>query len=363
MNKLIVIILVLLTFSLKSYAKEPLIIRDDEIESALANLLEPLFRVAKISEVSPKIFIVDDKSINAYVQNNNQIFINSGLLIEAYDNPDIILGVLAHEIGHIKGGHLAKFYSEINDVSKQRLATMLLGAVAAISVQPELGMAIISGSNHLANRNLLKFSRQQERAADKIALELLEKTHNSAIGLKKIMEYFKVHHNNSVNLANQYNMTHPLVGERLENINKFLAESKYKESQISPKIRGRYNRAIIKLYSYLEPKENILQSLKNVTDLDYNYSKAIILFRIHKIQDSLAYLDKIIKNNLRDPYFYELKGQILFENGNLEEGVFYYKKSYELKRNVIPKFLCMQSLSSGESQKVAKNILMLSQNQ
>jgi predicted Zn-dependent protease len=358
MNNKIIILLLAICLNLNyAFAQKNLtIIRDDEIESSISKLIEPLFIAAAIDPNNMRVVIVDDPTINAFVANQTMVFIHSGLLIKFYDDPDIVLGVVAHELGHILGGHLAKLDTRYRNIAENSIASaVILGAIGFAMAAPELAIAGINGSMHIGKQSMLSYSRQQEQSADKIAVELLEKSKNSPIGLKKIMDYFRQTDVSLYGKINPYAITHPMPAERLQFITNYIEKTKYPNSMIASNIKNKYIRAVIKLSAFLEPNQSILLSK---VENDRIYAKSIINFRTNHKVEAIKLIDQLIQKEANNPYFYELKAQILFENGNITDALAQYQKSYALEpSNLITYEYGAALIEAVDMNKIPKNKL------
>ena len=155
------------------------LIRDAQIEEYLRQLTTPIAGVSGINPDNLRIFIVADSRINAFVAGGSNIFVNTGLITNAR-NPDMIMGVLAHEMGHIYAGHIVGISQNVEQAQAQMIMSYLLGAAAAAAGSPDVGAAIMSGGGHVINRSLLAHSRANEQAADQAAIGFLDKLHLSA---------------------------------------------------------------------------------------------------------------------------------------------------------------------------------------
>ena len=162
-------------------------IRDAEIEDTIRLLGIPLFAAAGLEPSAIRVHLVKDPAINAFVANGQRIFLNTGLLI-ATDNANQVIGVLAHETGHISGGHLARTQKALRDASANSIMAFVLGAAAMAAGQGQAGSAIIAGGQHVAQRSFLKYSRIQESSADQAALDILKKTGQAARGMLDFFE-------------------------------------------------------------------------------------------------------------------------------------------------------------------------------
>jgi predicted Zn-dependent protease len=308
------------------------ILIDSEVEGGVRKFINPIFEAAGFDPQEIKVYIVLDNSVNAFVANGSNIFINTGL-ITLYNDPDVLKGVVAHELGHITGGHLARNSEKIQQLTIPTMATTLLGVAAAIGGSPEAGMALITGSSHTAARSYLSNSRSQESAADQAAIKFLHKSNNTAAGLVKAQEYFSKREANIVSQINPYSISHPLSRERLNIMNAALKKegNKYKSTDEERKI---YGRVVAKLRGFTEPIDSIFET--NHKELDpfaRKYELAIASYRKPDLTEALAKLDELIKKEKNNGYLYQLKGQFLFEHGKIFDSIESYKKSMQYLKN------------------------------
>ena len=182
--------LILIFFLAKNSFAGVSLIRDAETEKFLHELSDPIFRAADLDVQNIKIYIVNDNSINAFVSGGQNVFINTGLILK-FRTPDALIGVIAHETGHIAAGHLARSSEGAEQAQGAMLLSYLLGIGAAVAGSPEAGIALISGGSGSAQRLYMKFTRTQEEAADQHAIEYLDKMKYPADGLIKLLEFFE----------------------------------------------------------------------------------------------------------------------------------------------------------------------------
>jgi predicted Zn-dependent protease len=317
---------------LAPFAARAGIIQDAEIETVIHDLTEPLFDASGMPIEDVKIYIVNAPEINAYVAGGNNIFINTGL-ITLSDEPDMLVGVVAHELGHINGGHLLKTGDELLRANIKNTLGYILGIGAAALGSPEAAQAIITGGSHVATRQLLKYTRQNEDAADQFAIDVMAKTPYTASGLLDLLEYLMRMESTRYGKINPYTSTHPLTRDRIEHIRSYLNKSKKKSRFTEEQVR-RFKRSSIKLAAFLSPPDETLKRFPaSDTSLYARYGRAIAYYRIPNLIKSFNNLDSLIKQYPNDPYFQELKGQILFENGRVEEAVDFYKNADRLLPN------------------------------
>lgn len=320
------------------------IIRDTEVESVIYKIAQPLLEAAKINK-EVRIFIVADSEVNAFVTDGKKIFINSGL-IQKFPDYELIAGVIAHEIGHIKSGHLVQSYENNKNINNIALYSYLLGLGALISGSSDAGQAIISSGIKLATSNYLKYTRSQEESADSIAMELLSYNNIDKKGLLLLLDYFKKQTTAQEQYSSQYQNSHPISIKRIEFIkhkNKVnyydnvvknnthdmnfllkMASSKLEAFSINSQMIETVDLSGSYFVSNQEKLPNSYnKNLKTLISKDYKES--IMLYRVGRIEESLDKL-KSIKERLNNNEFFidELIGQILFESGNFIEAKKYY---------------------------------------
>lgn len=331
------LLLILFFYHTNSYAIQ--LIRDSEAESIIQELAAPLFKAANVDLNLVKVFIVDDKALNAYVIDNNNIFINLGL-IQYSMNPYPMLGVIAHELGHITDGHVLQRDNDINNAKVGVYASYLLGIISAITIDPAVGTALIQGGGHLGERVFLKNNRIQEEVADQYALKYLDDAGYSNIGIQDILRYLDKSEHLQVD---QYSLTHPLSSKRLFYVQNYQAIN---DTQPIPADKlYRFKRLITKLDAFSSPINTLLDRYSNESDIS-RYARAIIYYRQSKIDKSIEQLESLIEDFPKDPYYHELKGEILYKVGRVGESAASYKQALSLTKshNTLIKLQLSQAL-------------------
>lgn len=304
------------------------IIRDAETEQMLRNICYPIFKIAGQDINNLKIYIVNDESINAFVAGGQNIFINIGL-IKKFDNPNVIAGVIAHEIGHIASGHLAKSSEMLNNNLSATLVGYLLGAGAIVAGKTELGASIMLGSSHIGNRLALKYNRSQEEAADILAIEYLKKLKLPTIGFVKIMEYFNQQNIGNKDIVDSYELTHPISSSRIKLVENQTKNYPYKNAKFNKKITHQFLKSQAKLNGFLGDVENIATSTIDNNDDYSQLTKSVIYYRQNNIQKSFEILNDLIQKFPQDGFLYELKAEFLFNQNNIFEAILNYKKAFK----------------------------------
>lgn len=310
------------------------LIRDAEIEHTLRTYADPIFKVAGVNSKATKIFIVQDDTLNAYVAGGANMFIHTGLIM-ATETPDILIAVMAHETGHIAGGHLARGTEKIKDAQLGTVLTFVLGAAAAVaSKKPEAAAAIITGGQSGVMRNFLSYTRANEQSADQSAINSLKKLDISADGMLKMFEMLRKNERRQFGSPDPYMLTHPLTNERIEFVRNNVEKSNIPEGQYPKSYDILHQRMVAKLYGFIQSPERTLQkypvSNKSVAA---RLARSIAYYKMPHLEKSLAEIDSLIDESPEDPFFNELKGQILFENGHVEDALISYKKAVKLLPN------------------------------
>jgi predicted Zn-dependent protease len=327
-------------------------IRDAEVEQAIRQMADPILTAAGLDTESLRIFIVNDKSLNAFVAGGQNLFIHTGLLIRT-ENAAQLMGVIAHETGHISGGHLARRAEEISSLSEEALLAQLLAAAAVALGGPGPGMAVLSAGAQASQSSILSFTRTQERSADQAGVQFLQRLDITPQGL---MDFFKILQQQQkflVGKLDPYLQTHPLTQERVDAMRQALETTKAKNSDAGEKLDFWHSRMRAKLIGYLQEPEQVLRqypaSDKSMTG---RYARSIALYRAGQVQPALDLLNQLIAENPQDPYFVELRGQFEFEQGKIAPSVTDYNKALELApKEVLIRVGLAQSLLATENKK------------
>ena len=305
-------------------------IRDAEIEYDLRAMMTPIMRVAGLDPDSVNFILVQDNAINAFVAGGMNVFVNTGL-IQKTDNADQLIGVLAHELGHVSGGHLVRGTEAMRNASIETILGMVAGVAAGVLAQnSEAGMAAIGGMQELAKRNYFSFSRAQEGSADAAALRFLDQTGWSAQGFLAFMQKLETQDYLPNSRTTEYVRTHPLTQDRVAAVRNHVEPSAPKDRVLPSVYAAMHGRIKAKLLGFLQPENALLRTSENDTALTARYSRAIALYRTNKLESALALTDKLVAAEPKDPFFLELRGQMLYENGRIEEAVVAYRDAVRL---------------------------------
>jgi len=305
-------------------------IRDAETENTIRAYVTPLLLAARLEPSAVRIFIVNSKSLNAFVAAGQNLFINTGLIMRAKDASEVI-GVLAHETGHIAGGHLIRSTQALKNASASTILGYILGGAAVIAGRPDVGAAVISGSQNAAIRTYLKFSRTQESAADRAAVRYLDQTRQSSTGMLAFMKALGEQELLSVSRQDAYVRTHPLTRDRIGFLEHHVSRSRFTNVPTPEKFKKAHARMVAKLRAFTQRKRRTFRNYpESDTSLPARYARAIAYFRSAGTEKALGIMGALIAEKPSDPYFHELKGQILFENGRIGEAIPAYQKAVEL---------------------------------
>ena len=312
----------------KSNAAGVSLIRDAEIEDFLYDLTKPIFKAANLNPDNIKIYIVNDSTLNAFVTGGQNVFINTGLIVK-YCDPNVLVGVIAHETGHIASGHIARSSEAMTNAGNAMLLSYIAGIAAAATSHPDAGMAIIMGGSQIANRVALKFTRSQEEASDLLALRYLKATGNSAHGLLEILEFFESEEADYKGKIDEYALTHPVSKKR---INFIKANAKNFPKHDDVVLKKRLERIIAKLNGFLDEPDQILKTY-NKDNQNNKYARVIAYYKKGKTNEAILILNDLIKLDPKDGYLYDLKGQILSENGDQKNAIIAYNQAVKLNKN------------------------------
>jgi predicted Zn-dependent protease len=318
----------------------PGLIRDAEIEGLLRNMTRPIFKAAGINPGAVKVYVIADDRINAFVAGGQRIFIHTGLLTKAR-TPNEVIGVMAHETGHIAGGHLARLNNELERASTERIIGMLVGAAAMVGAAASgnnsamgAGRGIMQGTQGMAQRNLLAYQRSMEASADQSALRYLEATKQSPNGMLTLFN--KLATDNLATLANAdpYMFSHPMPFERIRTLERTAKSSPYFKKADDPGMVLRLDLAKAKLAGFMNTPQKVFQRYPaSNTSLASRYARAIAMFRRGDIKNAMPILNSLTDDLPENPYFWELKAQAFMENGQPAKGIPSIKKARELLPN------------------------------
>jgi predicted Zn-dependent protease len=307
------------------------LIRDAEIENTIRTFVTPLFNAAGLDPDAVKVYIIDENALNSFVTGGQNIFITTGLLMRA-DSAGQVIGVIAHETGHIEHGDLARTAGELSGLQNEALAAQIIGILLAIGTgNAGAAAAAAAGGAQLAERSFLQYSRGQETAADQAAVKLLDATHQSSKGL---LNFFKILENETLLAGahlDPYLQTHPLTPERISFVSNWVEHSPYSNVPERPEFQRRFAMMRAKLIGFIQPLGQVLRAYpEKDQSLPARYARAIAYYRAGQLPAALPLTERLIAEQPDNPYFHEVKGQMLFENGKLAEARTEYEEMVRL---------------------------------
>jgi predicted Zn-dependent protease len=305
----------------------PPIIRDTEIEQLLRDYSTPILKAAGLAKQNVRIVILNDRAFNAFVMDGRHIFINAGALFDAR-TPNEIIGVFAHETGHLAGGHLLRLREELARAQTASIIALLAGVGAAVAGARSggsignVGAAAIMAPQSVIQRSLLAYVRTQEDQADHAGVKFLTATGQSARGM---LELFKRLGNESLfnsRYIDPYLQSHPMPPERVAALEALAKASPYFDRKDSPELQLRHDMMRAKLSGFLDRPDTVYRRYPlSDHSLPARYARAISTYRYGNGHDAIAQIDGLIQTQPNNPYFYELKGQALLEGGRPAEAI------------------------------------------
>lgn len=309
------------------------LIRDAEIEQALRDYTDPILLAAGLQPADVKLYLVQDPSLNAFVAEGQNIFIHTGLIVAA-DTPSQLKGVIAHETGHIAGGHLARSREAIGQAYVPVLASIALGILAIAAGAPDAGVALIAGAQQFGYASIARFTQVQESAADQAGATFLEASGQSSAGLIEFFSEFRYLEVVSESRAPPYFKTHPLSSDRIEALRTRLAKSPYRDVKDSPAELLRFKLLKAKLEGYLDPPARVFSRYPKTDDsLEAHYARAVAAYRIPDLGVASQELRYLMARQPDNPYYPELMGQLLFEHQRADEALLFNRRAVALKPN------------------------------
>ncbi len=315
-----------------AYAQQPPnlpIIRDAEIENLLRDYAQPILRAAGLAQQNVKVVILNDRSFNAFVMDGRHIFINAGVLFDA-KTPNEVIGVLAHETGHLAGGHLMRFREKLAQAQTQSIVAMLLGVGAMVagatagrgSSVGNVGTAAIMGPQQAILHSLLAYARTQEDQADHAGVKFLNATHQSPKGMVDLFKRLSNEMLFNSRYVDPYLQTHPMPADRVAALEVLAKSSPYWNITDPPALQLRHDLMRAKLSGFLESADTVSRRYPmSDQSLPAHYARAIATYRHSDLRMAIAQMDGLIRSEPNNPYFYELKGQALLEGGHGNEAV------------------------------------------
>ena len=325
------------------------LIRDTEIENLLNDYARPIFKAAGLGSGRVAVRIVNNEAFNAFVVDGRNVFIHTGALMQA-QTPNEVIGVLAHEAGHIAGGHMAALRARIAKDQTRALISQILGiglmvagGVAGGDGGRDLGGAgqsVLSGGNALIMRGLTAERRSQESAADQAGLSYLNTTGQSGLGMLSTFERFAGQELFSDQNRDPFARTHPVATDRLARLRQLVEASPFYSVTDAPALQQRHDMMRAKLSGYIEGPQTVFNRYPSADQsMPARYARAVARFRLGGnggLENALLEADQLIKADPKNPYFWELKGDFLQKSGKWSESIPVLRKALQLANNDAP---------------------------
>ena len=317
-------------------ANSATLINDTEIEKEITNIIMPIAKAADIPENRLKIYIVRDDSFNAFVRGGEDIFVYTGLL-KQIKNPNALRAVVAHELGHTIGGHMVQISQRMHDEIVRALIIQTLGVGLMVAGgNPSAGAGVMAGTTGIAQQSLLSFSRDEERMADDMAIDLMVRANQNPNGLIEVFEQMRDISGEFESRVNPNHINHPLTSERMNNaklkISKLKKIPKQQKSAVTQENKN-YEILRAKLVGYLDTDKNVIIKYPYTDKSDAAiYARAIANMQSGNLDTAKTGTQTLIARNPNNPYYYELLGDIEYQYGAYDDSVVAYEKSLKLTK-------------------------------
>src|SRR5690554_4391926 len=332
----LLVLVALAMFAVVQPAAAQTVLRDAETEALLQDMIDPLAEAAGLQRGAVDVVLISDPSINAFVAGGQRIYVHSGLINDA-DTANEVQGVLAHELGHITGGHIISLYDGYGKAAKISLLSTLVGIAAALAGGGEAAMGAMALGQQVAMSNFLSFNRAQESSADAAGAQYL-----SAAGItgKGSLEFFKKLQNMEFRYARRqddeaaFARTHPLSGDRIARLEADYRADPAWDRPPDAEQQARFERIKAKLYGYLATPAQTLNAYPTyMQGVPARYARAYAYHKDARVKEALDEVNALVASDPDDPYFLELRGQILLESGRPAEALASLRKAAELSGN------------------------------
>jgi predicted Zn-dependent protease len=336
------------------------LIRDTEIEQLMREYAQPILKAAGLAKQNVRVVILSDRTFNAFVMDGRHIFINVGALVDA-KTPNEIIGVFAHETGHLAGGHLMKLREQLASAQTASIIALLAGVGAMVagarsgSGGSNVGAAAIMAPQSAIMRSLLAYVRTQEDQADHAGVKFLTATQQSPKGM---VDLFKRLTNESLfnsRYIDPYMQSHPMPADRVAALEVLAHSSPYWDAKDSPELQLRHDMMRAKLSGFLDQPDTVARRYPlGDHSLPARYARAISTYRHSDMRQAVIQIDALIQSQPNNPYFYELKGQALLEGGHPAEAVAPLRHAVQLSQGApLIEIMLGQALIATDNKSVA----------
>jgi predicted Zn-dependent protease len=342
------------------------LIRDTEIEALLRDYAQPILRAAGLAKQNVRVVVLSDRSFNAFVMDGRHIFINAGALFDA-KTPNEVIGVFAHETGHLAGGHLLKLREQLASAQTASIIALLAGVGAMVAGSrsnsgSNIGAAAIMAPQSAIQRSLLAYVRTQEDQADHAGVKFLTATQQSPRGMVDLFKRLTDESLFNSRYIDPYMQSHPMPAERVAALDVLAHTSPYWDKKDSPELQLRHDLMRAKLAGFLDRPDTVARRYPlGDHSLPARYAQAISTYRHSDLRNALGQIDGLIQTQPNNPYFYELKGQALLEGGRPGEAVAPLRRAVQLAHNDAPliEIMLAQALIATNDKAVAEEAVGL----
>ncbi len=325
-------------FALSSQAAS--LINDTETERVITELITPLGKAADIPDGRLRVHIINDNDFNAFVMGGEDVYVYTGLL-KQIKSPDALQAVIAHELGHTIGGHMAQMADRMNAEFKRTMLIQALGiGLMALGGDPSMGAGVLAGSSGIAQQSMLAFTRDEERIADDMGVKLMMKAQLEPNGFIEVLEQMEHMTGALETRINPNRINHPLTAERLNNVRAKIEEIKSGYKPINAPTdaqRAEYELVRAKLIGYLDSADNVATTYPNTDKSDGAlYARAIARMQNGNLDDARVGVMTLISRDPDNPYFYELLGDIEYQLGHYDDSIDAYEQSLKVIKGAAP---------------------------
>lgn len=327
----------LVTLALTAHpASAQSVLRDAETEALLDEMAAPLVEAAGLAPGNVDIVLINDPSINAFVAGGQVVYIHSGL-IDAADTANEVQGVIAHELGHITGGHIIRYSEGAGAASNISILSMLLGLGAALAGAGDAAMGVMMAGQRAALGKFLAFSRVQESSADAAGAEYLSTAGISGRGslafFDKLQSQSRRYGYNQT-ADTEFDRTHPLSSQRISRLREVYVVDPAWDTPSEADLERKFKRVKAKLFGYLsEPKRTLYAYPVTDTSVPARYARAYAYHKNALISEAMAETEALVELDPSDPFFLELQGQVLLESGRPTDALAPLRRATELSGN------------------------------
>ena len=339
------------------------IIRDTEIEQLLRDYAQPILKAAGLAKQNVKVVVLNDRAFNAFVMDGRHIFVNAGALFDA-KTPNEVIGVFAHETGHLAGGHLLKLREQLATAQTASVVALLLGVGAAVAASRSGGgnaAAAVLGPQSAIQRSLLAYVRTQEDQADHAGAKFLNATGQSGRGMLDLFKRLSSDSLFNSRFIDPYLQSHPMPADRVAALDTLVKSSPYFDVKDPADLQARHDLMRAKLSGFLERPDTVARRYPlGDHSLAARYARAISAYRHTDLRQAVGQIDGLIQSQPANPYFYELKGQALLEGGRAAEAIAPLRQAVHLSQGTpLIQIMLAQALIGTNNPKLAEEAVAL----